>query len=209
MRWNWMGQLFGQSLQHGANWKGMSAAGAGAGAGDGDAGGADTACAAASNSAVLRPSRQSCDGGAPRAFRIGDTCSGLASFGLLGQLGQLGRWLREERRERSPKGSVSYFGRCARWSAMPLSIRLDAEVVHAKPPNAPPAAHPWPRDPGSCSSPCCLLGSWENLARCPRDFDKMSERCPDKLQRESSSRRRRWPCPFPWPNGGQGEEISR
>jgi len=28
MRWNWMGQLFGQSLQHGANWKGMSAAGA-------------------------------------------------------------------------------------------------------------------------------------------------------------------------------------
>jgi hypothetical protein len=31
MRWNWMGQLFGQSLQHGANWKGMSAVeGAGA-----------------------------------------------------------------------------------------------------------------------------------------------------------------------------------
>jgi hypothetical protein len=55
---------------------------------------------------------------------------------------------------------------------------------NAKPPNAPPAAHPWLRDPGSCSSPCWLLGSWENLARCPRDFDKTSERWPDKLQRE-------------------------
>ena len=73
---------------------------------------------------------------------------------------------------------------------------FDAEAAHAKPPNAPPAAHPWPRDPGSCSSPCRLLGSWENLARCPRDFDKMSERCPDKLQRDS-----RWPCPFSLPKG--------
>ena len=53
---------------------------------------------------------------------------------------------------------------------------------NAKPPNAPPAAHPWLQDPGSCSSPCWLLGSWEILARCPRDFDKMSERWPDKLQ---------------------------
>ena len=58
---------------------------------------------------------------------------------------------------------------------------------NAKPPNAPPAAHPWLQDPGSCSSPCWLLGSWENLARCPRDFDKMSERWPDKLQLQLQS----------------------
>ena len=99
MRWNWMGQLFGQSLQHGANWKEMSAAGAGAGAGAADAD--STNAAAASNSAVLRSSRQSCDGGAPRASGIGDTWQ---------RLGLLGRRRREERRERSPKGSVSYFG---------------------------------------------------------------------------------------------------
>jgi hypothetical protein len=83
MRWNWMGQLFGQSLQHGANWKEMSAAGAGAGAGAADATNA-AAAAAASNSAVLRPSRQSCDGGAPRASGIGDTGSGLACLASLG-----------------------------------------------------------------------------------------------------------------------------
>jgi hypothetical protein len=45
MRWNWMGQLFGQSLQHGANWKEMSAAGAGAGAGAADADGTNAAAA--------------------------------------------------------------------------------------------------------------------------------------------------------------------
>ncbi|KAH8795319.1 hypothetical protein BGZ57DRAFT_847511 [Hyaloscypha finlandica] len=161
MRWNWMGQLLGQSLQHGANWKGMSAVeGAGAGAADADAANAANAAnaaAPASHSAVLRPSRQSCDGGASRASGIGDTWQRL---GLLGLLGQLGRRRRQERREGSPKGSQR----------------------NAKPPNAPPAAHPWLQDPGSCSSPCWLLGSWEILARCPRDFDKMSERWPDKLQ---------------------------
>src|ERR1700733_9884935 len=80
---------------------------------------------------------------------------------------------------------------------------FDAEAAHAKPPNAPPAGHPWPRDPGSCSSPCRLLGSWENLARCPRDFDNTTERPPDKHQRDI-----RGPCPLPCQKG-QREEIPR
>ena len=52
MRWNWMGQLLGQSLQHGANWKGMSAV-EGAGAADADAANAANAAGAGAGLVLL------------------------------------------------------------------------------------------------------------------------------------------------------------
>lgn len=154
-----MGQLFGQSLQRPSKLGERSLL----------------------HSAVLRPSRQTCDGGALRASGLAISAKAAQRLGLLGR-----RW----RRSMHDWQGRGYFGRFA-LRAMPLSIL----PAHAKTSEKLPCC--WP--PGDLTT--LAQGPWPCSSHVAVYPGKFWAACPGRLKVEMSAVRRRKCSKAPVPLG--------